>query len=109
MWLLGIANHLLIDAARRGRVADESRRRLGMERITVEDAQLERIEREAESDLQHALATLPVEQREAVRRRVLEEEPYAAIAVRIGCSEQVARKRVSRGLAALRRTIKESA
>lgn len=108
-WLLGIAHHVLIDAARRGRVADESRRRLGMERVLVEDAQLELIERTSESDLQRALSELPVEQRVAVERRVLEEQPYAAIATQIGRSEQVVRKRVSRGLAVLRRSIKESA
>jgi RNA polymerase sigma factor (sigma-70 family) len=108
-WLLGIAHHLLVDAVRRGRVVDESRRRLGMERIVVQDAQLELIERDSEFDLQRALWQLPAEQRQAVEERVLEEEPYTAIATRIGCSEQVVRKRVSRGLAALRRSIKENA
>lgn len=108
-WLLGIAHHVLVDAARRGRVADESRRRLGMERVLVEDDQLELIERDSESDLQRALSALPVEQRQAVEGRILEEQPYAAIAIQIGHSEQVVRKRVSRGLAALRRSIKESA
>jgi DNA-directed RNA polymerase specialized sigma24 family protein len=55
------------------------------------------------------LARLPDEQREAIEKRVIEEEPYPAIAARIGCSEQVVRKRVSRGLAALRREVRESA
>jgi RNA polymerase sigma factor (sigma-70 family) len=108
-WLLGIAHHLLLDAVRRGHVVDESRRRLGMERIVVQDAQLELIERDSESDLQRALWQLPAEQRQAVEERVLEAEPYTAIAARIGCSEQVVRKRVSRGLAAIRRSIKENA
>jgi RNA polymerase sigma factor (sigma-70 family) len=109
VWLLGIARHLLLDAVRDGRVADESRRRLGMERILIEDDQLALIERDGESDLQRALWGLPIEQREAVEQRVLEEEPYAAIAARVGRSEQVVRKRVSRGLAALRQNIEESA
>jgi RNA polymerase sigma factor (sigma-70 family) len=108
-WLLGIAHHLLLDAVREGRVADASRRRLGMERIVVADEQLEMIERESVSELERSLAGLPREQREAVERRVLAEEPYAAIAARIGCSEQVVRKRVSRGLATLRRKTRESA
>lgn len=108
-WLLGITRHLLIDTVRRGRVADESRRRLGMERIVLEDAQLELIERESESDLQQALWELPPEQRQAVEGRILQDQSYASIAMRIGQSEQVARKRVSRGLAALRQGIKESA
>jgi RNA polymerase sigma factor (sigma-70 family) len=108
-WLLGIARHLLLDAVREGRVADASRRRLGMERIVVESQQLKALERESSSELETALRMLPAEQREAIERRVLEEEPYALIAARIGCSEQVVRKRVSRGLAALRRRMKESA
>lgn len=108
-WLLGIAHHLLLDAVRQGRVADASRRRLGMERIVVESEQLGCGEREATSELEISLSALPLEQREAIERRVLEEEPYALIAARIGCSEQVVRKRVSRGLAALRRRMKESA
>lgn len=108
-WLLGIARHLLLEAVRQGRVADASRRRLRMERVVVDDDELELIERDSGSDIQRSLLQLPAEQREAIERRVLEEEPYAAIAARIGCSEQVVRKRVSRGLAALRRRMKETA
>lgn len=66
------------------------------------------VERESASDLQRALDRLPAEQREAVERRVLQEEPYAAIAERLGCSEQVVRKRVSRALSTLRRISKET-
>jgi RNA polymerase sigma factor (sigma-70 family) len=108
-WLLGIARHLLLDAVRQGRVADASRRRLGMERIELDGEQLELLDRESVSELELSLSRLPLEQREAIERRVLEEEPYALIAAQIGCSEQVVRKRVSRGLAALRRRMKESA
>ena len=108
-WLIGIARHLLLDAARRGRVDDASRRRLGMERITFEQQELELLERDSAAELERALARLPAEQREAIEKRVLEEKPYAAIAASIGCSEQVVRKRVSRGLATLRREVRESA
>jgi RNA polymerase sigma factor (sigma-70 family) len=108
-WLVGIARHLLLDAIRRGRVDDASRRRLGMERISFEQQQLELVEGDGASELEQALTRLPGEQREAIEKRVLEEEPYAAIAAGIGCSEQVVRKRVSRGLATLREEMKESA
>lgn len=108
-WLLGIARHLLLDAVREGRVADASRRRLCMQRIIVADEQLEMIERESTSELERSLAGLPQEQREAVEQRVLAEESYAVIAARIGCSEQVVRKRVSRGLATLRRKMRQTA
>lgn len=109
VWLLGIAHHLLLDAMRRGRVDDQARRLLGTEPILVDDDQLELIQRGSESDLERALSRLPVEQREAVERRVLKEEPYARISEQLGCSEQVVRKRVSRGLAALRQGIEENA
>ncbi len=108
VWLLGIARNLLIDAVRQGRVADASRRRLAMERIVVEDAQLEWIERESGSELEDELARLPSQQRDAIELHVLREEPYAEIASRVGCSEQVVRKRVSRGLATLRRSARET-
>ncbi len=108
-WLVGIAHHLLLEAVRKRCVADASRRRLGMERIVVADEQLEMIERESASEFERSLMELPKEQREAIERRVLEEEPYAVIAARIGCSEQIVRKRVSRGLATLRGRTKESA
>jgi RNA polymerase sigma-70 factor (ECF subfamily) len=106
-WLLWIARNLLVDAARRGHVADSSRRRLGMERIFLEDDELDAVERRSVSDLERSLQGLPDEQRQAIERRVLDEEPYANIAAHIGCSEQVVRKRVSRGLATLRRTAQE--
>jgi RNA polymerase sigma-70 factor (ECF subfamily) len=108
-WLLGIARNLIIDAARRGKVADATRQRLALERIELDD-------HTASSDdpafdepaLESALAGLPSEQREAILARIVDEEPYAVIAERLGCSEQVVRKRVSRGLAAARTTLEES-
>lgn len=107
-WLLGIAQNLMFDAIRRGQVADRSRRRMGFERILVLDEQLERIERSSGSDLGTMLSTLPADQQEAIRARIIEQESYAEIAQRIGCSQQVLRKRVSRGLATLKRVAKEN-
>lgn len=102
-WLFGIARNLILDAARRGRVADAARIKLGMAPIALDDEQLERVAERASTDLVEALAKLPATQREAVIRRVLAEQEYPAIAEHVGCSEQVVRQRVSRGLAALRR------
>ncbi|MCW3047643.1 MAG: polymerase sigma factor [Solirubrobacterales bacterium] len=107
-WLIGIARNLLIDAARRGRVADHARARLGLGRIELDDEQLVRIEERSRVDLRAALHALAPDQREAVILRVLAEEPYPAIAERVGCSEQVVRQRVSRGLSALRRDLQEN-
>jgi RNA polymerase sigma-70 factor (ECF subfamily) len=101
-WLLGIARNLMIDSARRGQVESESRARLGMGRVELDEEQLEVIADRADVQLGDALASLEAFQREAVIRRVVLEESYRAIAADLRCSEQVVRKRVSRGLARLR-------
>jgi len=106
-WLLTIARNLLIDEARQGRVADDARRRFGMERLASTDERIEALERRVSLAVDIALDGLPEAQRDAVRRRVLLDEDYAAIARAAGCSEQVVRQRVRRGLQALRATIQE--
>ncbi len=104
-WLFGIARNEIAAAVRRGRVADAYRRRLGMPPIELDDQALDVMVGHTAVDLKDALAGLAPEQREAVLRRVLIEEPYGEIAEHVGCSEQVVRKRVSRGLAALRQAL----
>ena len=106
-WLIGIARHLITDAGRRGRVDAASRRRLGMARIALDDEQLALVEERGRVDLAAALGALRPEERDAVLRRVVADEPYPLIAQQIGCSEQVVRERVSRGLANLRRRLDE--
>ena len=101
-WLIGIARNLIADARRRGHVDAASRKRLGMTRIALDDAQLAMVEQRGSVDLADALSRLSIEERDAVLRRVLADESYKQVAEHVGCSEQVARKRVSRGLANLR-------
>ena len=101
-WLLGIARNLMIDSARRGQVESDSRERLGMGRVELDEEQLGLIADRADVRLRDALASLEPVQREAVIRRVVLEESYRTIAIDLRCSEQVVRKRVSRGLARLR-------
>lgn len=102
-WLFQIARNLVIDAARRHRVADDARVRLGMTPVALDDEALEQVEERGRLDLAAALGALPLEQREAVLLRVVADRPYPEIADQVGCSPQVVRQRVSRGLAALRR------
>ena len=45
-----------------------------------------------------AFSTLPPEQREALRLRVIDEHAYQDVAATLGVSEQTARARVSRAL-----------
>ena len=109
-WLVGIARNTLFTSFRKSRVEDRARRRLGMEPIELDEELLERIERiGGDSRVESLLARLTPEQSDAVRARVLHEEDYAGIALRLRCSESVVRQRVSRGLAVLRRIHEEEA
>jgi RNA polymerase sigma factor (sigma-70 family) len=96
-WLYGIARNKLADSARRGRIEDAGRRRLAMQPIEIDDEGIALLEEAAP-----LLAGLPADEREAVRARVVDERGYGEIATALRCSEQVVRKRVSRGLARLR-------
>lgn len=114
-WLFAIARNKLVDAVRRGVVADRARVRLGMEAVLVTDADLERVEALADlaagdgAALMALVERLPEAQREAVVAHVLDERTYPEIASELRCSEAVVRKRVSRGLAALRAQLEEQA
>lgn len=105
-WLYGIAQHKLTDSYRRGRVEDEARVKLGMRPTVINDESLRAIAAlTAETPALELVAALPEEQRAAVTGRVLEERSYDELAASLGLSEQVVRKRVSRGLARLRAVI----
>jgi RNA polymerase sigma-70 factor (ECF subfamily) len=102
-WLYGIARRQLAHAYRRGVVEDRARRRLGMAPIALDDTTLAQVEALADvAALNAALSTLPADQRDAIRSRVLDEREYSDIALTARTSESVVRKRVSRGLAGLR-------
>jgi len=106
-WLYGIAHNQLAGLARRGAVETRARRRMGMARLELHDDELERIETVAvgegpDTPVLEALAALAADQRSAVEARVVHELEYAQIALATGTSELVVRKRVSRGLSALR-------
>jgi RNA polymerase sigma-70 factor (ECF subfamily) len=106
-WLLVTARHLLIDSYRRGEVEDAARRRLSMQPVVLDDADLERVQEiSAETNLLEELAErLGPEQLEALRARVLDERDYPDIAEELRCSQSVVRKRVSRALLVLRRSL----
>ena len=103
-WLFGIGAKKLADAQRRGYAEMRARNRLDMERIELSDEDIARIQRLGEADETRALMErLPAEQRAAVTAHVIDERPYGEIAGELQTSEAVVRKRVSRGLAAMRR------
>jgi RNA polymerase sigma factor (sigma-70 family) len=104
-WLLGIAAHKTSDAQRRGHVERRAQRQLGMVEITWSGEDLAYVASVGAGPLEQLLAELPEPQRRAVQAHVVEEREYGEIARIAGVSEQTMRKRVSRGLAALRRQI----
>jgi RNA polymerase sigma-70 factor (ECF subfamily) len=108
-WLYGIARNVLLRSAKRKRVEDRMRRRLDMPVLPLTEELLERIVRlEGDRRVEELLARLTPEQAQAVRARVIADEPYPDIAARMRCSESVVRQRVSRGLAVLRQFSEET-
>src|SRR5918911_1999809 len=73
-WLYGIALKKLADAQRKGYAEDRARRRLGMERIELTDADIARIESLAGDRTASLLVqSLSADQREAVVAHVVQE------------------------------------
>ncbi len=102
-WLFGIARHELGRAIRRNRAGDRARRRLGIERVEMDELSYERIEELADlSDLRaavrDALQTMSPRVAEAVALRIGDDLPYDEVARRLKCSPGAARVRVARGL-----------
>jgi RNA polymerase sigma-70 factor (ECF subfamily) len=105
-WTFGIARHVLADALRRGRSERAAMQRLHVEPPRLAADEIARLEELAElgslrATLAGALEDLSPEQRDAVRLRIVDELDYAAIARRLGISEDAVRARVSRGLRTL--------
>ena len=106
-WVFGVARNKLIDAYKRGHAETAAREALKVEPLLLDDADLARIDQLAsESAVLQLVAELPADQRDAVLARVVEEHSYEEIGQRLGCSQLVARKRVSRGLKRLRQAIR---
>src|SRR5205807_1343300 len=97
-WLFTIAQNILRDSLRRGRVEARARRRIGIrDAVAYGDDELQRIETLAgQSDwASRLLESLPEDQRDAVRERVVGERSYREIASDLQTSELVVRKRVN--------------
>lgn len=112
VWMFTIARNKLRDSIRHARVEASARRRLGLEPVIVEDADLARVEELASlgglSHLEELMAQLPERQRQAICAHILQERDYEEIASEIGCSEAVVRQRVHRGLNRLRERLQET-
>jgi RNA polymerase sigma-70 factor (ECF subfamily) len=105
-WLYTIAKRQLALYYRRGKAEQRAMHKLGLERPPATPELLEEIESRAgledvRRELGEALAQLSDNVRDAVQLRIVDELPYADVARSLQISEQAARARVSRGLAAL--------
>lgn len=109
-WLMTIARNKLIDSVRRGRVERSARRRLDLPAMAVDDDDLRRIEELIDgTEVAVRLAELlPADQLAALRARIVDEKDYPEIALALRCSQEVARKRVSRALRTLRAAMEPS-
>jgi RNA polymerase sigma factor (sigma-70 family) len=110
-WVIGIARNTLGASRRRGRVEARARQRLGFRAIDLDESDLERthaLAADGEGALTELLGSLPDEERRAVEARIVRERSYAEIAAELECSQLVVRKRVSRGLARMRRRLKKT-
>jgi len=105
-WLLTIARRQVARYWKKGVLDRRAREAIGLNTPMLQDGDAEEIEREAglgplREALNEELARLGVDQREALRLRVVEERSYAEVACSLGVTEATARARVSRGLRAL--------
>ena len=102
-WLFGIARNVLAMSVRNRRLERDAAQRLGV--LSGAQASAAVPSGDWLEGLDELLETLPAAQREAVCLRVIDDLAYAQVAGTLGTSEQSARVRVHRGLAALRRQI----
>jgi RNA polymerase sigma factor (sigma-70 family) len=103
-WIYGIARNVLLMSIRRGAIERRATERLGLQEHLerpryVEDAVPAGTWADGADEL---LDTLPADQREAVRLRIIAELEYPDIARELGTTPGAARVRVHRGLKALR-------
>jgi RNA polymerase sigma factor (sigma-70 family) len=98
-WLLTIAHHKVVDAAR-------ARERRPVPVASVPDSQPAPAAPDGDDDLWAAVRRLPEKQRAAVAHRFVADLPYAEVATIVGCSEDAARQNVRAGLARLREELR---
>lgn len=105
-WLYAIARGQLARFRERGAVERRALRRLDVERASLADGELERIEElaglaELRARVGAAVEELPPAVGDALRLRVVDELPYGEVARRLAITEEAARARVSRALRGL--------
>ncbi len=110
-WLFGIARNLVRQYHKHNRIETAARERLGLPLAFAECEDYERVDERISAHamgpaLKLAMRALPSEQRRALELRIIEQLDYEEVAGRLGCSQNAARLRVSRGLRALTTSIR---
>src|SRR5215217_2565327 len=110
-WLFGIGRNLLRQYHKHHRIETAARERLGVPLAFAECEDYERVDERITAhamgpSLKLAMRALPKDQRRALELRVIEQLDYEEVAGRLGCSQNAARLRVSRGLRALTMSIR---
>jgi RNA polymerase sigma factor (sigma-70 family) len=105
-WLFGIARNLLRQYHKHNRIETAARERLGIPAAGAECEEYEAVDERITAGslaplLRRALHGLPLEQRQALELRVVQQLDYEEVAGALGCSQNAARLRVSRALRAL--------
>ncbi len=105
-WLFGIARNLVRQYHKHNRIETAARQRLGLPLAFAECEDFERADERLSAHalgpaLRLAMRALPSEQRRALELRVIEQLDYDEVAGRLGCSQNAARLRVSRGVRSL--------
>lgn len=113
-WVYGIADNLLREFFRSGRIERGAVERLGVVVPEVEQDDFARIEDLAGTAalrgvVAQALRDLSEEHRSALDLRVVQERSYEEVAQAMGVSEQAARARVSRALKKLKDVVADAA
>lgn len=112
-WIYQIAKRQLSRYLSRGRLERRAIQKLGIAVPQLDDEQQARIEELADLDglrtiLRSELARLSPAQQAALQLRIVDELPYVAVAQHLEITEQAARLRVSRGLAALATALEDN-
>src|ERR1044071_4859041 len=110
-WLFGIARNLVRQYHKHNRIETAARERLGLPLAFAECEDYERVDERITAHamgpaLKLAMRALPSEQRRALELRIIEQLDYEEVAGRLGCSQNAARLRISRGLRALTMSIR---
>jgi RNA polymerase sigma-70 factor (ECF subfamily) len=104
-WLYTVARRRLIDEHRRRNATDAQI--IPLDEARLEHRQPDDYGIDVARTLADGIASLPAEQREVVRLKVIEGRRFAEIADRLGVSEEACRTRLSRALRSLRARLEQ--